>query len=117
MNTATRTPERLGRIFGRGWRAYVSGERRASSWLVFKGVPRAGATALVWLVKLTALGVLLYVSFWLALLLAFAVMVTRAAGNLSHDDDDEKAEWRMGWSGYGLYRGEMRVDLGLDDND
>ncbi|VFT59902.1 Uncharacterised protein [Pseudomonas aeruginosa] len=39
MNTTTRisTAERLGRTFGRGWRAYARGERRASNWLVSKG--------------------------------------------------------------------------------
>ncbi len=60
MNTTTRisTAERLGRTLGRGWRAYVRGERRASSWLVSKGMPAAGATAFVWVVKLVALGVL-----------------------------------------------------------
>lgn len=43
MSTTTRisTAERLGRSFGRGWRAYVRGERRASNWLVSKGVPVA----------------------------------------------------------------------------
>ena len=62
MNTTTRTStaERLGRAFGRGWRAYARCERRASNWLVSKGMPTAGATALVWMVKLAALGVLLY---------------------------------------------------------
>lgn len=61
MNTTTRTStaERLGRAFGRGWRAYARCERRASNWLVSKGMPTAGATALVWMVKLAALGVLL----------------------------------------------------------
>ena len=118
MSTTTRisTAERLGRSVGRGWRAYVRGERRVSNWLLSKGVPVAGATALLWLVKLAALGLLFYVAFWLALLLVFTVMVARAAGNLSVDDD-EKAEWRMGWSGYGLYRGETRVDPGQDDDD
>ncbi|MEN1529781.1 DUF3742 family protein, partial [Pseudomonas aeruginosa] len=45
MNTTTRisTAERLGRTFGRGWRAYARGERRASNWLVSKGVPAAVA--------------------------------------------------------------------------
>ena len=68
MNTTTRTStaERLGRAFGRGWRAYARGERRASNWLVFRGVPRAGATALVWVFKLAVLGVLLYVVLLLA---------------------------------------------------
>jgi hypothetical protein len=42
--------------FGRGWRAYARGERRASNWLVSKGMPLAGATALLWVVKLAALG-------------------------------------------------------------
>ena len=119
MNTTTRisTAERLGRALGRGWRAYVRGERRALNWLDSKGVSLAGATALLWVVKLVVFGMLLYSAFWLALLLVFTVMVARAAGNLPHEDDDEKAEWRMGWSGYGLYRGETRVDPGQDDDD
>ena len=119
MNTTTRTStaERLGRALGRGWRAYARGERRMSNWLASKGLPATVATALMWVVKLAALGVLIYSTFWLAILLVFAVMVARAAGNLSHEDDEEKAEWRMGWSGYGLYRGETRVDPGQDDDD
>lgn len=45
MNTTARTStaERLGRTLGRGWRAYVRGERLASNWLVSKGGPQAGA--------------------------------------------------------------------------
>ena len=71
MNTTTRTStaERFGRAFGRGWRACARGERRASNWLVSKGMPRAGATVCVWVVKLAVLGVLLYVAFWFALVL------------------------------------------------
>ncbi|HCE7175837.1 TPA: DUF3742 family protein, partial [Pseudomonas aeruginosa] len=50
MNTTTRTStaERIGRAFGRGWRAYARGERRVSNWLVAKGVPSVGATVLLW---------------------------------------------------------------------
>ncbi|MGR4897408.1 transposon [Bordetella ansorpii] len=114
--TRTSTAERLGHSFGRGWRAYARGEGRVSNWLASRGVPAAGATALLWLVKLVVLGVLLYTTFWLALLLVFTAMVARAAGNVSIEDD-EKAEWRMGWSGYGLYRGETRVDPGQDEDD
>src|SRR3546814_5637145 len=79
MSTTTRTStaERLGRAFGRGWRAYARGERRASNWLVSKGMPRAGATALVWVVKLAVLGVLLYVAFW------FALVLLRSEGHTS----------------------------------
>ena len=63
MTTTTRisTAERIGRAFGRGWRAYARGERRTSSWLVSKGVPVAGTTVLLWAVKLAVLGLLLYV--------------------------------------------------------
>ena len=81
MNTTTRTStaERLGRAFGRGWRAYARRERRASNWLVSKGMPRAGATALVWVAKLAVLGVLLYVAFWFALVM-LGVAAAGAAG-------------------------------------
>ena len=77
MSTTTRisTAERLGRSFGRGWRAYARGERRASNWLVSKGVPMAGATVLLWTVKLVVLGLLFYAVFWMALLLVFVMVV------------------------------------------
>ena len=86
MNTTTRTStaERLGRAFGRGWRAYARGERRASNWLVFRGVPRAGATALVWVFKLAVLGVLLYVAFWFALVLLGVVLTVALADLRQH---------------------------------
>ncbi|MBP0714286.1 DUF3742 family protein [Burkholderia sola] len=111
----TSIAERFGRRLGRGWRAYARGERRASNWLVSKGMPLAGAAVLVWAVKLAVLGVLLYTTFWLALLLVFVMVLARAADKSSLEDD-EKAEWRVGWSGYGLYRGETRVDPGQDDD-
>jgi len=83
MNTTTRigTAERLGRSLGRGWRAYARGERRASNWLVSKGVPAVIATALVWVVKLVALGMLVYTTFWLALLLVCVMVVAWMARN------------------------------------
>ncbi|MBS0292330.1 MAG: DUF3742 family protein [Rhodanobacteraceae bacterium] len=90
MNTATRisTAERLGRSFGRGWRAYARGERRVSNWLASKGMPVAGATALLWGIKLAALGLLLYVAFWIALvLLALAAAGWAAAANTSDEDE------------------------------
>ena len=88
MNTTARisTAERLGRAFGRGWRAYVRGERRVSDWLVSKGVPVAGASVLVWVVKLAVLGVLLYVAFWFALVLLGLAVAGWAAANTSDED-------------------------------
>jgi len=107
MNTTTRisTAERLGRTLGRGWRAYVRGERRASSWLVSKGMPAAGATAFVWVVKLVALGVLLYTTFWLAVLLLLGVAAVWMAGNSARDEDrwTQQDELRNGEAGFGLY--------------
>ena len=107
MNTTTRisTAERLGRALGRGWRAYVRGERRVSSWLVSKGMPAAGATALVWVVKLVALGVLLYTTFWLAVLLLLGVAAVWMAGNSARDEDrwTQQDELRNGEAGFGLY--------------
>ena len=107
MNTTTRirTAERLGRTLGRGWRAYVRGERRVSSWLVSKGMPAAGATALVWVVKLVALGVLLYTTFWLAVLLLLGVAAVWMAGNSARDEDrwTQQDELRNGEAGFGLY--------------
>ncbi|MGD9946539.1 MAG: DUF3742 family protein [Burkholderiaceae bacterium] len=90
MNTTARisTAERLGRSFGRGWRAYARGERRVSNWLGSKGMPAAGAVGLLWVVKLAALGVLLYVAFWLALvLLGLVVAGWVAAANTSDEDE------------------------------
>lgn len=103
MNTTTRTStaERLGRAFGRGWRAYARGERRASNWLVSKGVPMAGATVLLWMVKLATLGLLLYVAFWLALLLL--VLVAVAWGAKDADLETPEPEWKQGPVGFGLY--------------
>ena len=90
MNTTTRisTAERLGRTLGRGWRAYARGERRASNWLVSKGVPVVGATVLVWVAKLAVLGVLLYVAFWFALVLLGVAAAGWAAAANTLDEDE-----------------------------
>ena len=89
MNITTRisTAERLGRTLGRGWRAYARGERRASNWLVSKGVPVVGATVLVWVAKLAVLGVLLYVAFWFALVL-LGIAAAGCGMSQRHSDED-----------------------------
>ncbi|MDN7435720.1 DUF3742 family protein [Burkholderia multivorans] len=119
MNTTTRTSttERLGRTFGRGWRAYARGERRASKWLVSKGMPLAGATAVMWVVKLTALGVLLYATFWLSLLLVFTMVVAWMARNSELGDELPEPEWRNGPAGFGLYTYDgFRIDPHVEDD-
>ncbi|AYN19664.1 DUF3742 family protein [Alcaligenes sp. RM2] len=105
MNTTTRTStaERLGRTLGRGWRAYVRGERRASNWLVSKGVPQAGASVFVWAIKLVVLGLLFYVAFWMTLLLVGLLLVSRGFRRSSDDFSQPRDELRHGEAGFGLY--------------
>ncbi len=82
--------ERLGQMLGRMWRGYVRQERKANGWLVGRGIPAAGATALLWTIKLAVFGVLLYAAFWLVLLLVFAVA---AAWAVQRGALDEEFEW------------------------
>lgn len=115
MNTKTHrsNAERLGRWLGRTWRAYGSRERQAAGWLVARGMPAGAATALLWAVKLAILGVLLYAAFWLALLLVFGIVAAWFARNADWDDEEEdQPQWRVGAAGYGLYRGDIRIDIG-----
>ena len=119
MNTTTRTStaERLGRAFGRGWRAYARCERRASNWLVSKGMPTAGATALVWMVKLAALGVLLYTTFWLALVMVCVIVVAWRARNADLGEELPRPGWRNGPAGFGLYTYDgCRIDPHVEDD-
>jgi len=90
MSTTTRisTAERLGRSFGRGWRAYARGERVVSNWLASKGMPVAGAAALLWVVKLTALGLLLSIAFWFAVVLLGVVVAGWAAAANTPDEEE-----------------------------
>ncbi|MCH1909061.1 DUF3742 family protein [Stenotrophomonas sp. Y6] len=119
MNTTTRisAAERLGRAFGRGWRAYARGERRVSNWLASKGMPLATAAVLVWMVKLAALGVLLYTAFWLALLLLFVMVVAWMARNADSGEALPEPEWRNGPAGFGLYTYDgFRIDPHVEDD-
>ncbi|ABM41605.1 MULTISPECIES: DUF3742 family protein [Pseudomonadota] len=120
MNTTTTrisTAERLGRAFGRGWRAYARGERRVSNWLASKGMPLAAAAVLVWMVKLAALGVLLYTAFWLALLLLFVMVVAWMARNADSGEALPEPEWRNGPAGFGLYTYDgFRIDPHVEDD-
>lgn len=108
MSRTTRisTADRLGHSFGRGWRAYVRGERRLSKWLVSKGIPVGGATALLWIVKLVALGLLLYVAFWFAVVL----LGVAAAGWAAAADTSDEEEWPV------TDLTELRKTSGYDPN-
>lgn len=53
-----------------------------------QGLPAGGATVLIWVVKLSILGVLLYVAVWAALLLVAPVVAARMAEQATQGDDD-----------------------------
>ena len=114
MKTAAQTTfaERLGRTLGRAWRGCARLDRRAQGWLLAQGwAPGIAKTALL-AVKLAAIGVLLYTAFWLALLLAFALVGAWVVRNDDGSYDEEhKPEWRYGPAGYGLYtHDDYRID-------
>lgn len=90
MNTTTRISkaEHFGRWLGRGWRGFVRAEQKLSGWIVAQGLPASVANALLWIVKLTVLAGLLYMAFWLALLLVFAIVAAWTAEQ-QHPEDKE----------------------------
>lgn len=117
MNTKTvGKAERFGRWLGRAWRGYVGRERQVAGWLVTSGVSAGGVTALLWIIKLVVFGGLLYVAFWLALLLVFAIVVAWAARNA--DWEVPQPEWKNGPAGFGLYTHDgYRIDPHVSDDD
>ena len=118
MKTAAQTAaqttfaERLGRTLGRAWRGCARLDRRAQGWLLARGWAPGIAKAALLAVKLAAIGVLLYTAFWLALLLAFALVGAWVVRNDDGSYDEEhKPEWRYGPAGYGLYtHDDYRID-------
>jgi hypothetical protein len=75
---------------GQAWRGYVSRERHVADWIISRGLPAVGARVLLWLTKLVLLELILYFSFWLALLLLLAVVATGLAGRRY---SQEEFEW------------------------
>lgn len=83
--------ERLGQALGRMWRAYMRQERKVNGWLVAQGLPAGVSKVLLLAIKLVALGVLVYVAFWLVLLLVFAVAAAWMIRDPDQDDPEELA--------------------------
>ena len=69
-------------------------------WLIGRGMPKAGAAALMWRIKPAAPGALLRVAVGLAPLPVFLVFVTRGCDS-SVDLTTPDAEWRYGPQGMG----------------
>ena len=118
MKTTAQTTfvERLGRTLGRGWRGCARLDRQAQGWLLAQGWAPGVAKAVVLVAKFAVLGVLFYTAFWLALLLLFAVASAWTVSNAEWDDEQETA-WKTGAAGFGLYRGDVRIDIGDPNED
>ncbi|AVR87230.1 DUF3742 family protein [Thauera aromatica] len=121
MKTAAQTTfaQYLGRTLGRAWRNCVRLDRRAHGRLLTRGWAPGAAKTVLLVVKLAAIGILLYTAFWLALLLVFALA---GAWILLNDngsyDEEQKTEWRYGPAGYGLYTSnDQRIDPHDPDDD
>ncbi|CAJ5352523.1 Protein of uncharacterised function (DUF3742) [Burkholderia pseudomallei] len=118
MKTTARTTvaERIGRGLGRAWLVIRRRDARVVQHLMHQGLSRGIATLILWAVKLLVLGVLLYVAFWLTLVAIFVLAAAWLVGN-ADDTAEDKPQWRNGLSGYGLYRGDVRVDPGTTDDE
>jgi hypothetical protein len=83
MNSFSRstTAERVGWWLGRAWQGLLRQETRAIQWTISQGVSPSLARPLRWVVKFAIVGLLLYVAFWLALVLVFALVVAALANN------------------------------------
>ena len=113
---STRNAERAGRRLGRAWRGVARRETRTIQRLASKGLPAGLGRALFWIAKLSVFVVLLYTAFWLALLLAFALIAAWLVRN-ADPDEEKRPELRDGHSGVGLYdKDDWRIDMGDPDD-
>lgn len=119
MKSAAQTTfaERMGQALGRAWHSCVRLDRRAHGWLLVQGWAPGAAKATLLVVKLVALGVLLYTAFWLALLFVFAIGAAWTARNTDWNQTPEP-EWKNGPAGFGLYTYDgYRIDPHVSDDD
>ncbi|CAB3647623.1 DUF3742 family protein [Achromobacter pestifer] len=116
IRSGSSNAERFGRWLGRGWRVFARQERRVLSVMTGAGLSFAMAKGLLWVARVVLLALALYVSFWLALLAAFAITAAWVARNSDCEDDEKQPEWRDGHDGFGLYdKSEWRIDMGDSD--
>jgi hypothetical protein len=77
---------------------------------VQRGVPLLIAQLILGVVAVIALLVLLYVAFGLAMLLMVVGVLYIVAKNPALLNNNQEPKWRDGYAGYGLYRGNVRID-------
>ncbi|UYC11823.1 DUF3742 family protein [Xanthomonas sp. CFBP 8445] len=119
MATAqSRTPlsRRAGRASARTWRWLLARNAQFTGWLIAAGAPAIVAKAIGACALLLVIGVLLYVAFWLGTLVLAVIAALWLIGRVDLDDHEEEPRWRDGVAGFGLYRGEVRIDPGEQDD-
>lgn len=119
MKTATTMTlaERLGRSVGRMWRGIVRWEGQIISELVRRGLPSRAGWWLCFSGKLSLILILFLLAFWIAVVLLFFIGFVWCTNRVDWNEEPEP-EWRDGLSGFGLYRGDIRIDIGdpLEDS-
>ncbi|MCC4622323.1 DUF3742 family protein [Xanthomonas cassavae CFBP 4642] len=111
----TTLSRRAGRAAGRAWCWLTFRSKQVTERLIAAGVPAGLAKGVGACVLLLVVGVLLYAAFWLGVVLVTAVAVIWLATHIDVLDTTEEARWRDGIAGYGLYRGEVRIDPGDEE--
>jgi hypothetical protein len=110
MVTSSRA-ENVGKRLGRMWLRLVRREKHVVSWLVGQGLSTSMAQATIWVVRLVFLAAVFYVSVMLAVLVAAFLIVAMAVSHADLSVDEDRAEWRDGLLGFGLYnRDGFRID-------
>jgi len=125
MDTLVSKPgiaHRAGSLAGLTLGRFLRFERRMTRRLIGKGVKPVIAKGVFLVLNVCLIGIVLYVSFWIAAAL-FGIWILRGMAelDLSPDsplEDDNDNGMRGGLSGFGYYIGEFRVDgARLDEDD
>lgn len=114
----SKTPlsRRAGRAAARAWRWLLVRNVQFTDWLIGAGVPASMSKAVGVCALMLAVGVLLYGAFWLGTLVLAVIAALWLIGRVDLPDHEEEPRWRDGVAGFGLYRGEVRIDPGEQED-
>lgn len=113
---------RLGKALGQPLAWVLQKQRPVTSWLVAKGIPFKLAKLMLIAANFLILAALLLtvIPTWaIVIVLVFAAAILAASNGVNIDLSLEqgKEEWRMGASGWGLYRGDECIIWSNNPND
>ncbi|MDA8448953.1 DUF3742 family protein [Acidovorax sp. NCPPB 3859] len=114
----SKTPlsRRAGRAAARTWRWLLVRNGQFTGWLIGAGAPTSVAKAVSVCALLLVVGVLLYGAFWLGMLVIVVIAALWLICRVDLRDHEQEPRWRDGVAGFGLYRGEVRIDPGEEDD-